>query len=94
MAKEIRTGEIVALKKIRMDNKREGEWGDRSMLATIALGTAQGVASGAIAGHLVATSLSILGGAFVANYISEKLVGYLGGVLFLVFAIATFFGGF
>ncbi|KAF3618241.1 hypothetical protein FXO38_33545 [Capsicum annuum] len=97
MAKEIRTGEVVALKKIRMDNKREGEWGDRSMLATIALGTAQfpwGVASGAIAGHLVATSLSILGGAFVANYISEKLVGYLGGVLFLVFAVATFFGGF
>ena len=24
MAKEIRTGEIVALKKIRMDNEREG----------------------------------------------------------------------
>lgn len=26
MAKEIRTGEIVALKKIRMDNEREGVW--------------------------------------------------------------------
>ncbi|KAF3635858.1 GDT1-like protein 2, chloroplastic [Capsicum annuum] len=73
------------------------EWGDRSMLATIALGAAQspwGVASGAIAGHLVATSLAILGGAFLANYISEKLVGYLGGVLFLVFAVATLFGVF
>lgn len=33
-----------------------------------------GVASGAIAGHLVATSLAILGGGFLANYISEKLV--------------------
>ena len=33
-----------------------------------------GVASGAIAGHLVATSIAILGGAFLANYISEKLV--------------------
>ncbi|KAJ7009999.1 hypothetical protein NC653_000649 [Populus alba x Populus x berolinensis] len=41
-----------------------------------------------------ATSIAILGGAFLANYISEKLVGYLGGVLFLVFAVATFFGFF
>ncbi|KAJ7979709.1 GDT1-like protein 2, chloroplastic [Quillaja saponaria] len=73
------------------------EWGDRSMLATIALGAAQspwGVATGAIAGHLLATSIAILGGAFLANYISEKLVGYSGGVLFLVFAVATFFGVF
>ncbi|XP_074294558.1 protein PAM71-homolog, chloroplastic-like [Silene latifolia] len=73
------------------------EWGDRSMLATIALGAAQspwGVASGAILGHLVATSVAVLGGAFLAKYISEKLVGYLGGVLFLLFAIATFFGFF
>lgn len=73
------------------------EWGDRSMLATIALGAAQspwGVASGAIAGHLLATTIAILGGGFLANYISEKLVGYLGGTLFLVFAVATFFGVF
>ncbi|GLU08754.1 hypothetical protein SLE2022_256450 [Rubroshorea leprosula] len=73
------------------------EWGDRSMLATIALAAAQsawGVASGAIAGHLFATSIAVLGGAFLANYISEKLVGYLGGALFLVFAAATYFGVF
>lgn len=84
------------------------------------------MASGAIVGHLVATTIAILGGAFLANYISEKLVrpksqnahmhidiieeycilvrlyligdsdqvGYLGGALFIVFAIATFFGVF
>ncbi|KAL2923134.1 Protein PAM71-homolog chloroplastic [Bienertia sinuspersici] len=76
---------------------KEKEWGDRSMLATIALGAAQspwGVASGAIMGHLAATSIAVLGGAFLAKYISEKLVGYLGGVLFLLFAVATIFGFF
>ncbi|KAG6541012.1 hypothetical protein Mapa_017585 [Marchantia paleacea] len=73
------------------------EWGDRSMLATIALGAAQspwGVASGAIGGHVLATLLAVVGGALLARYLSEKMIGYFGGFLFLGFAAATLAGVF
>ncbi|KAL4433738.1 hypothetical protein ABPG75_000179 [Micractinium tetrahymenae] len=71
------------------------EWGDRSMLATIALGAAQspvGVAGGAIAAHALATLMAVIGGAMLSRHISEKMVGYIAGCLFLVFAAATAFG--
>ena len=53
-----------------------------------------GVASGAIVGHAVATAIAVIGGSIASQYISEKTVGYIGGVLFLVFAVATGFGYF
>lgn len=71
------------------------EWGDRSMLATIALGAAQsplGVAGGAILGHGIATLIAVAGGAVMSKHISERTVGFVGGTLFLVFAAATMFG--
>ena len=71
------------------------EWGDRSMLATIALGAAQspvGVAAGATVGHLIATFIAVAGGSMLSQRISERQVGIVGGVLFILFALATLAG--
>ena len=71
------------------------EWGDRSMLATIALAASQGwagVTVGAITGHAVATAIAVLGGALAGRHLSERAIGYIGGALFLVFAAATHVG--
>lgn len=68
------------------------EWGDKSFFSTIALAAASsplGVVTGAIAGHGVATILAVLGGRFLSEYVSEKLIAYVGGALFLVFAATT-----
>lgn len=53
-----------------------------------------GVATGAIVGHAIATAIAVIGGSIASQYISEKTVGYIGGVLFLVFALATGLGYF
>lgn len=71
------------------------EWGDRSMMATIALAVHNhpvGVAVGATLGHALATVIAVVAGALASKHISERMVSLVGGVLFLVFAVATFFG--
>ncbi|KAG6606057.1 Protein PAM71, chloroplastic, partial [Cucurbita argyrosperma subsp. sororia] len=68
------------------------EWGDKSFFSTIALAAASsplGVIGGALAGHGVATLLAVLGGSLLGTFLSEKIIAYVGGVLFLVFAAIT-----
>ncbi|XP_023532702.1 protein PAM71, chloroplastic-like [Cucurbita pepo subsp. pepo] len=68
------------------------EWGDKSFFSTIALAAASsplGVIGGALAGHGVATLLAVLGGSLLGTFLSEKIIAYVGGVLFLVFAAVT-----
>ncbi|XAR70230.1 hypothetical protein NMG60_11027017 [Bertholletia excelsa] len=69
------------------------EWGDKSFFSTIALAAASsppGVIAGALAGHAVATLLAVTGGSLLGTFLSEKVIAYIGGVLFLVFAAVTF----
>jgi len=68
------------------------EWGDRSQIATIALAAEKGVVGvtiGGILGHALCSAIACVGGKLLAKRISERLVTYVGGVLFLFFAVAT-----
>lgn len=72
------------------------EWGDRSQIATIAMGAAKdplGVCVGGLLGHALCTGLAVLGGKLLATRISERAVLVVGGVLFLVFAVHSLWSG-
>jgi len=70
-----------------------GEWGDRSQIATIALGANHNVylvTLGTVIGHGACTSLAVLGGRYLSTKISVKHVTFGGAALFLIFAILYF----
>ncbi|EGN97170.1 hypothetical protein SERLA73DRAFT_56748 [Serpula lacrymans var. lacrymans S7.3] len=67
-----------------------GEWGDRSQIATIALGAAHNVylvTLGTVLGHTCCTALAVIGGRYVSTKISVKHVTLGGASLFLLFGI-------
>jgi Ca2+/H+ antiporter, TMEM165/GDT1 family len=70
------------------------EWGDRTQLATIALAlhhNAIGVIVGGIAGHTICALIAVLGGRWAAGRISERLVTWIGGLLFILFGAIAWF---
>jgi len=70
------------------------EWGDRSQIATITLAAHQnpiGVILGACVGHSVCTTLAVYGGEWLGKRISQRLVAFIGGFLFIIFALINFF---
>lgn len=69
------------------------EWGDRSQIATITLASHEnplGVIIGACIGHTICTSLAVFGGEWLGKRISQRLVAFTGGALFIVFALINF----
>ncbi|CAD8167761.1 unnamed protein product [Paramecium octaurelia] len=67
-----------------------GEWGDRSQITTISLSAVQDtdiVFLGCSLGHLMCTTIAILGGKLLANQISEKTVNLVGGTVFIIFGL-------
>jgi len=74
-----------------------GEWGDRSQIATIALGAAHNVylvTAGTVVGHSICTALAVIGGRYVSTKISVKHVTLGGAILFLLFGIIYLYEAF
>jgi len=74
-----------------------GEWGDRSQIATIALGAAHNVylvTIGTIVGHACCTALAVVGGRYVSTKISVKHVTFGGSLLFLLFGFIYLYESF
>lgn len=71
-----------------------GEWGDRSQIATIAMGAGSDywtVIFGAVVGHTCCTAAATVGGQLLATKISMRNVTLCGAVAFFIFSIVYFY---
>ena len=65
-------------------------------IATIGLAAATdvvGVTLGGLLGHGICTGAAVLGGRQLSKYVSERVIGISGGILFLLFALHAFWTG-
>lgn len=70
-----------------------GEWGDRSMLTTIALAAAQprpwSLVLGALSAHIVSTLLAVTAGGLVAGHLNERKTSLISGLLLCLFSVLS-----
>lgn len=52
-----------------------------------------GVCLGAFVGHSLCTGLAVVGGRILASRISERTVAFMGGILFVLFAMHSVWAG-
>ena len=57
--------------------------------ALAAAASPAGVVLGAVGGLGVATGIAVVGKSYMSRLLSERAVAYVGGSLFLVFAVST-----
>lgn len=70
------------------------EWGDKSQLAAIAIAAnynSLGVILGGCLAHYCSIVISIIVGMIVKNLISERMLNFLGGLLFIGFGVWMIF---
>ena len=68
------------------------EWGDRSQIATIALGASYSllmVTIGACLGHLVCTMGAVELGEWIGKRVKERTIHYAAGIVFILSGIIT-----
>ena len=66
------------------------EWGDRSQIATVAMGAGEGfvpVLIGCFAGQFITTAIAILGGKILAKKLSLRTITFGGAACFLMFGV-------